>query len=410
MSTAQPTVLPTGSPAPPAGAGRLFAAGGEASLAAHLATYGHLPTQHPGAGLARELELSGLTGRGGAGFPVWRKLTATAAGHRPVVIGNGAEGEPRSQKDANLLQHAPHLVIDGLLATAGALATDQVYLYVRSDSAASVRRALAERPDGGRVRVVLAPHTFISGEASAVVNAVERGIALPTDRRQRLSQAGLHGRPTLVHNVETLAHIALVARYGGAWFRGTGTPDDPGTRLVTVSGDIPAGGVLEVAGGTRVADVLTACHTDPSQVTAALVGGYHGRWLPVGELAAALSPSGRATPGAGVIVVLGHGRCGLSMTSEIVRYLAAQSAGQCGPCMFGLPALASALDLLAAGRPPAGTADRIRQLATTVTGRGACHHPDGTSRLVLSALDAFADDAAAHTRGRCTAVVAGSRS
>ncbi|WP_369373961.1 NADH-ubiquinone oxidoreductase-F iron-sulfur binding region domain-containing protein [Promicromonospora sp. Populi] len=402
MSTAETTALDTRRRAPLAGGQRLFVAGGQAGLAAHLAAYGPLPASGPGAGLAHELELSGLTGRGGAGFPVARKLAATAAGRRPVIIGNGAEGEPRSQKDATLLQHAPHLVIDGLLAAGGALAADQVYLYLRPDSAAPVQRALAERPDGARVQVVLAVHTFVSGEASAVVNAVEHSIALPTDRTRRLSETGLRGRPTLVQNVETLAHVALVARYGGDWFRGAGTPGDPGTRLVTVSGHVPAGGVLEVGGGVRVTDVLAACHADPAQVSAVLVGGYHGQWLPAAELGAALSPSGGATPGAGVIVVLDRGHCGLRTTAEFVRYLADQSAGQCGPCLFGLPALAGAFDLLAAGHPPAGTADRIRRLATTVAGRGACHHPDGTSRLVLSALDVFADDAAAHAVGRCT--------
>ncbi|WP_116948490.1 NADH-ubiquinone oxidoreductase-F iron-sulfur binding region domain-containing protein [Jiangella endophytica] len=395
---ARPAAVATGSPTRPDTAGRLFVAGAGAGHEAHLAAYGPAPSS--GTDLIRELELSGLTGRGGAAFPVWRKLAATAAGRRPVVIGNGAEGEPRSRKDATLVQHAPHLVVDGLLAAADAVRASRVYLYVRSGSGTPIRRALAERPDGGRVRVVVAPHTFVSGEAGAVVNAVGQGVALPTDRLHRLSETGLDGRPTLVHNVETLAHLGLVARYGGSWFRGAGTLEDPGTRLVTVSGDLPAGGVLEIPGGTRVADVLAACGTGP--VAAVLVGGYHGAWLPAAEVDARLSPSGRAVPGAGVLIALGPGRCGLHLTAQIVRYLAGQSAGQCGPCRFGLPALAGAVGELA-GRPAVGTEGRVRRLATTVAGRGACHHPDGTSRLVLSALDAFADDVAAHATGRCVA-------
>ncbi len=254
--------------------------------------------------------------------------------------------------------------------------------------------------------MVQAAESFVSGEASAVVNAIENDDPRPADRTLRLTDSGLRGRPTLVQNVETLAHVALVARYGAHWFRSVGSPDDPGTRLVTVSGDVGRQGVFEVTTDTTLAEVVQTTRTDPGSVAAALVGGYHGSWVPAVSFGASLSPSGLASvgarPGAGIVHVLARTRCGLAATAEITDYLAGQSARQCGPCMFGLPTMASRLGDLAAGVSPAANAAELMRLADLVVGRGACHHPDGTVRLVRSALTAFAGDVAAHSRGHCT--------
>ncbi|WP_345761111.1 NADH-ubiquinone oxidoreductase-F iron-sulfur binding region domain-containing protein [Diaminobutyricibacter sp. McL0608] len=392
---------------------RLFAAGATADLSTHLRAHGAFDPRAVAPGLLRELERSGLSGRGGAGFAAWRKLeaTANAAGERvfggsAAVIANGAEGEPRSWKDAVLLHNAPHLVIDGLLAAGAALGTSRLYLYASEARLDTVRAAVAERQDARIITLVASADTFISGEASAVVNAIENHDARPRDHVRRLSESGLRKRPTLVHNVETLAHVALIARHGADWFRGAGTVRDPGTRLVTVSGDVSREGVFEIAGDMRVRDVLAAAGVDRDSVSAVLVGGYHGTWLRGNQLdlplsAAGLAPAG-AAPGAGVLIVLGRHRCGVAATADIVEYLASESARQCGPCMFGLPALAQRMSALAAGRVQRDAVGEAARLADSVTGRGACHHPDGTARLVRSALVAFADDVEAHASGRCT--------
>jgi NADH:ubiquinone oxidoreductase subunit F (NADH-binding) len=396
----------------PIGLQRLFVAG-DATLSSHLAAYGPLAIARIGRELIDSLEAAGLTGRGGAGFASWRKIAATAKasqtrsfGGRPIVIGNGAEGEPLSLKDAFLLRHSPHLVIDGLLATASALGATETYLYVGRESLDSVATALGERPDARRVNLVEAPKSFISGEASAVVNAIENGVALPTDRIRRLSEFGLRGRPTLLQNVETLAQIALIARFGPAWFRSVGTPEDPGSRLVTVSGDVPMQGVLEAAGGTTIRAIVQACGAEPSGLSAVLLGGYHSAWTSAQNLELPLSPeslsSVGATPGSGIILALGAQRCGLARTATIIEYLAQQSARQCGPCMFGLPVMAKLFGALAAGSRDPGLITELRRIADAVVGRGACHHPDGTSRLVLSALSVFRGEVEAHLAGHCT--------
>lgn len=391
---------------------RLFAAGADADYSKHTATYGNFEAASTKTDLVDLLQEAGLTGRGGAGFDTWRKLAATRDarsgrlfGAGPVLIANGAEGEPRSIKDSTLLRHAPHLIIDGLLAAAAALRASQVHIYVEPASIPGVSAALAQRADASRIVLTEAAETFISGEASAVVNAIENGVALPQDRIRRLSESGLKRRPTLVQNVETFAHIALIARYGASWFRSVGTPRDPGTRLVTVSGDVQHETVLEVAGDTPLREVLRHFDAERTVIAAVLVGGYHGSWIPANQLELPLSADGLAPvgghPGAGVIFVLGRHRCGLQATAEIVEYLAQQSARQCGPCMFGLPAMADLLTRIATGSRDPTLVTELRRLSDSVAGRGSCHHPDGTSRLVLSALWAFSADVTQHLSGRC---------
>ena len=390
---------------------RLLAAGTDAAWTQHLDTFGPWEPQAAAAGLLEALAAAGLTGRGGAAFETWRKASATAGSvrkgllaSRPVVIANGAEGEPLSFKDRTLLAHAPHLVIDGLLVLAAALGGAGMYVYAPAPSLPRVREALNERPGTRRVRVVEAPGTFIAGESSAVVNMIANGTAVPLDQRRRLSESGLNGRPTLVVNVETLAQVALIARYGPRWFRKAGTATDPGTRLVSVSGPASVRDVvLEVPGGAGLSPVLREAGMDPASVSAVLVGGYHGRWVRPG--AHVLSPAGptgsTVRPGAGVIHALDLQTCGIQATARILSYLAAESARQCGPCMFGLPAMASILDRVAGGERNHRLVPELDRLGRLVSGRGACRHPEGTAGLVASAMEVFAADFRAHLSGYC---------
>jgi len=390
--------------APPLGIPRLLGAT-DASFASHRARFGRLPAVREVAAVIAELERAGLDGRGGAAFPTWRKLASAAeSGRAGVVVANGSEGEPLSAKDATLLHRAPHLVLDGLLLVAASLGATETHLVTTSAQLAPVQRAIAERTDAQGVRLRETEDRFVSGEASAVVNAIERGRAIPRDHIVRLSLSGVGRRPTLVLNVETLAHVGLVLRFGADWFRSLGTADDPGTRLLTVVG--PAGSVVvEAAGGTTLRSALGAGGVDPSEVGAVLVGGYHGAWVPGDTLDTVLSASELASfgaaPGAGILLVLNRGECGLDRTAQITRYLAEQSAGQCGPCANGLPELAELTARVARRDRDVSLPRQLREVAGLVTGRGACHHPDGTARMVQSSLLAFERDVHAHTLGLC---------
>src|SRR3954452_3698251 len=379
-----------------------------ATLADHVRLLGPLPGVE-GPTLLRAALDSGLTGRGGAAFSTGRKLASVAAAAAPVVIANGAEGEPASSKDRHLLGTAPHLVLDGLQLAARAVGSRTAYLYAPADLLRTrLEPALRERRDDVPVTTVASPDAFLSGEESAVVQAVQGGRAVPTSTPPRVFERGVHGRATLVQNVETLAHLALIGRFGPAWFQEVGAQDEPGTRLLTVSGAVAAPTVLEVAGGVALADALTLAGGPTEPLSAVLVGGYHGSWVPADAVAEVvlsregLAPYG-AAPGAGVVLALGASACGLRAGADVAAYLAGQGARQCGPCRNGLPALAGTLRALADGRPSPVLVAEVERVSRLVEHRGACHHPDGTVRLVRSTLRTFAPEVAHHLAGRCTA-------
>ncbi|AGB26808.1 NADH:ubiquinone oxidoreductase, NADH-binding (51 kD) subunit (plasmid) [Mycobacterium sp. JS623] len=392
---------------------RLFAANGP-GLVEHQQRFGALPDS-AATTLVQVLDRSGLTGRGGAGFPTGRKI-ASVTGRKAVVIGNGAEGEPLSHKDAELLSRATHLVLDGLKLVAAAVSADKVVMYVPSGAIAPIKTAISERRsakvDRHRVTVVAAPHGFVAGEESAAVRRVEGGPALPRDRTVPTSISGLRGRPTVVNNVETLAHIALIARYGSRWFTSVGDPSEPGTMLVTLTGGPTTDSVLEVPTGTRLTDLVRCTGvTDSGALRAVLLGGYHGTWIPGAMLTdARLSRAGLAhlgaSPGAGIIHALPADQCGLARTADILGYLAGQSARQCGPCLNGLPQLARLFDDLAYGRVDEQLLEEVSRMIDIIDGRGSCRHPEGTARLARSALDTFASDIEHHRHGRCEGALA----
>ncbi len=363
------------------------------NLSHHLAAVGPLPSLADAAALRAEIRAAGLTGRGGAAFPTWRKLETVAAGRDPVVVANGAEGEPASRKDQMLLERAPHLVLDGLQVAAAATGARAAYAYVRASSQGAVRAALAERSDPVRVRVVTAAEAFVAGQETAVVSAIEGGRPVPRDVPDLVARKGVRGRPTLVQNVETLAHLALVARRGSAWFRQRGTAEQPGTFLATVSGAVRRPGVQEAAYGVALSDLLVRAGGVTEPLQAVLVGGYHGVWLAPAAFAAPMSSAGLApwgaAPGAGVVVALGRSESGLAATARIAAYLAGEGARQCGPCLNGLPAIATVLGRMASGDQRPDLPRQVEWLTRVVEGRGACHHPDGTARMVRSALEVF---------------------
>jgi NADH:ubiquinone oxidoreductase subunit F (NADH-binding) len=387
--------------------------GGPASLEEHLARHGRPPFGGRDGRfreqLISEVGRAGLTGRGGARFPTVTKLRSVAAGRdTPVVIANGTEGEPASAKDKVLLAREPHLVLDGAVLAAYVVGARQAIVVVHDavreivDHAASERRRA--RFDRIRVKVMTGADRFVGGEASALVNWAGHGIPRPTSTPPHVFERGLDGRPTLVQNVETLAHLALIARHGAQWFRSLGTPEEPGSMLVTLIGAVHRPGVYETGIGVPVTGVLELAGGPAAPLGALLIGGYFGTWAnPAAAAPLPFSVAGlRAvggSPGAGLIAALPADVCGLAETARVARYLASQSAGQCGPCLFGLDSIAGELEALAAGRPFEEA--RLRRWLGQVDGRGGCRHPDGAVRMVRSALEVFGPEIAQHGRGWC---------
>lgn len=377
-----------------------------------LASLGSLPYRGATHLLIEDIEDAGLTGRGGAAFPTHRKLTAVAAsGRRAVVVANGSESEPASAKDKTLLWIAPHIVLDGLQLAAEAVGAGEAYLYLHRNPKvrSGLEAALAERRSAKRdrvpVKVVDAPSRFLSGEESAIVQRIGGGPSRPMFKVPRILERGIGGAPTLVQNVETLGHLALIAHHGPDWFRAVGTQEEPGSALTTCRRGDGTVEVIEAPIGARIADLLRLS-TQPAQ--AVLVGGFHGGWV-AGPVAAklhlsneSLRPAGAAL-GAGVVVALPTDRCGVLESARILRYLASESAGQCGPCLNGLPRISNAMSRLASLRAQGSEVDDLHRWSGLVEGRGACKHPDGSVRFLRTALGVFSDEVLLHLDGQCTA-------
>ncbi len=394
---------------------------GTMSVERHFAVHGYPPAlgragrRRGEAALIEELAIAGLRGHGGAGFPTATKLRAVAAARgKAIVVVNGAEGEPASLKDRTLLQTKPHLVLDGAQLAAEALGASEVIVCpceTAPGNIAAVASAIAERgsldTDAVEARVQAVPGRYIAGQESALVNRLNGGPAVPTFTPPMVFEQGVKRRPTFVANTETYAHIALIARHGADWFRQLGTQTQPGSALVTLGGAVSAPGVYEIEYGSSLRSLVGAAGGSTSTVSGLLVGGYGGSWID-GRLAGGvalsdehLAPHG-ATLGAGVVFLLSGEACPVAETARVAEWLAGQSAGQCGPCSHGLPAIAETLWTIADGRAEAGAEQRVDGLARIVARRGACGHPDGAARLVTSALEAFAAEFSDHAKyGPC---------
>jgi NADH:ubiquinone oxidoreductase subunit F (NADH-binding) len=352
--------------------------------------YGPLPAA--GKSFLDILDRSALSGRGGASFSTaakWRAVAQRSRGDAVVVV-NGAECEPQSKKDRVLMTTRPHLVLDGAFIAARVLRARRIVLYIgeRHEAAReSMLRALAERdePESKLVGLAAAPTRYVAGGETAAVHFINEGVATPTTVPPYPFERGVDGAPTLVQNVETLAHVAVLARTGSL----------PGTMLITLAGAVARPGVVEVEAGTAIGDVVSLAGGPSAVPRAVLVGGYFGRWMNREDAwHLALTPA--AGVGCGVIGLLPDARCPVCDTAGIMRYLAGESSAQCGPCFFGLRALAGTTTRIAEHGANAADLARLDRWGREVRGRGACKHPDGAAIFLSSALQVFAREFAEH--------------
>jgi NADH:ubiquinone oxidoreductase subunit F (NADH-binding) len=425
LDVARPPHTTIVSKSAPAGLPRLLEgvpAHGAMSLQTHIDTHGELPAARRrdprgAAALIDQVEQAGLGGRGGAAFPTAKKMRTVAAGRgKPVVVVNAMEGEPASLKDRTLLETLPHLVLDGAALAARAIGAEEAIVCACESASVGIERTTCaigerERLPGRWPRIVLrtAPEGYVGGHESALVSHLNGGAPKPTFSPPMPFERGVRRRPTLVNNAETLAHVALIARHGPRWFRELGLSDQPGSTLVTLSGPLSYPGVYEVEYGASLSSLLDAAGGTASRVRAALFGGYAGTWVDGRSLSSLalsdthLAPHG-ASLGAGVVLLLSEDACPVAETARAMRWLAGQSAGQCGPCVHGLDALATTFEQVCTGADPKHAVARIERLAALVSRRGACSHPDGTARFGLSAVEVFSDEFADHTHhGACDA-------
>jgi NADH:ubiquinone oxidoreductase subunit F (NADH-binding) len=359
--------------------------------------------------ILRALDDAGLTGRGGAAFNTATKIRAARERGADLVV-NACDGEIGAAKDAYVV--AEHL--DEVRRGADLVGARHVRWAAHrgSRTAARVRAA--------RLHLLEVPGRYVSSEESSLVRLAHGGPARPVTKRAPIvhgarDPGGRRLAPTLVLNAETVWRIAQIEALGPAWFRAFGTPDEPGPRLVTVGGAVARPGVVGTEAGVPVADIVATAGGPSEEAAAVGVGGLGGGWMSWSSAmgcrwsAVDLGPHGLSL-GPGVLDVLSARVCPLDHVARLLEVAAGESAGQCGPCMFGVPDLAARVRALALGRVTPSDVDRLEGRLGILPGRGACHFPDGVSRFTASALRVFRDEVRAHLVGSCVASPTGRRS
>ncbi len=343
--------------------------------------------------LVELLRAAGLDGRGGAGFATATKI-AQARGADLIV--NGCDGELGSAKDTAVLTHR----LDEVCRATQLIAPRSTRFAVHrgGDLAARLRRAGLD--------VLETPRRYVSSEASALVSLAQGGDARPLTKRTHLAQGliDLNGRRlprTLVLNAETLLRVDQIVQHGPTWFRSFGTATDPGPRLVSINGAVTRPGVYESAAGVPLAELVASSGSARAHVHA---GGLAGGWVRDRDVEHTLwSREGLrargAALGAATLTLVGVEDCPLAYASRLVDYASGESAGQCGPCMFALPAMADDLRDVIGGDSRANA--RLNDRLARLNGRGACHFPDGVAAFIGSTLNTFADVILAHVHGTC---------
>ena len=346
------------------------------------------------------LDESGLTGHGGAHFPVARKLRAAIQSPPGgTVVANAAEGEPGSAKDAALWQYVPHTVLDGMLLVAQLIRAERLVIWVHDEERATLRSiadAIAERESAGnpiKLDILRMRVRYTSGENTAVISGVRGEAIAPRFGLDKARPWGVGNPAILSHNSETLARIAMINLFGREAAR---------HHLLTIIAQ-DRRIVREVSSSQTYQQVIPEVKGNP----AILFGGYGASWLSwetVKHLRAdplMLKAAGLSF-GAGIVGALPIDTCVISETGRVLAWMASQSARQCGPCFQGLGDISDRWDLLVAGGMNQEGYSMLLERIGLIPGRGGCAHPDGVIRFVRSAITLFGDEVDAHLNGGCT--------
>jgi len=365
-------------------------------------------------GIIPAIEAAGLRGLGGAGFPAHRKWAAVAAQPGPGkwVVCNGNEDEPGTFKDRFLLSRTPHQVIEGALVAALAVKAANIALYVNPREAAAVqvlREAVTQweaHPLLARLAdaigealhllVVTGSGLYIGGEETAVVASVMGGFPFPSLKPPYPAERGVNGAPTLLNNVETLAHAGQILRHGAEWYRGLGLGGAPGTKLFSLSGDVLRPGLHELPMGTSLRSLVFengGGMLAGKAFKAVFTGGPSNTLLTADDLDAPLDFDNLRARGSrlgtGAMIVVGEGTSILRKTAEYVAFFAANSCGQCPPCKIGTHQVSRILERVEAGAGRPGDLQALENLAELLPGSGRCGLVDGAATVLASSLKTF---------------------
>ena len=361
--------------------------------------------------LRGEVATSLLRGRGGAAFPTARKweLAAAAASEQKFVVANGGEHEPGSHKDRHLVEHHAHAVLEGLALAGVATGATRGYLYLIEDMhgpRASAERALQEASDAGLlpfpITIHLGPTTYVAGEETAALAAIEGQPAKPRKKPPFPGEAGLFGKPTTINNTETFAAVPWIIRNGGAPYLAIGKPNNGGTKIFSVVGDVNRPGNFEIPLGTPFSKLLElAGGVKGGALKAVIPGGSSAPVLPANIMMDitmdydAIAKAGSML-GSGAVIVMNDTRCMVKSLLRLSYFYQHESCGQCTPCREGTGWLWRMVDRIEHGHGRMEDIELLGSVASNIMGRTICALGDAAAMPVQGMIKHFRDEFVHH--------------
>lgn len=365
-----------------------------------------------------EIKKSGLTGRGGAGFPAGLKwaLTAQEKGMPKYFLCNADEGELGTFKDKVLLDGDPWAVLEGILIAAYAIGAKQAYIYIKGeyeDTAKLWEQVAGEAQKAGllgegildsefsvNLQVPRGRGLYIAGEEFALIASLEARRAMSRLKPPYPSEHGLFGKPTVVNNVETVANVPVILANGAEKYRELGVKEDPGTRLFSLSGDVKKSGVYEIAMGSgtlrELIDAFGEGTSNGRPIKAVQPGGGTSAFLGIDSLGCKLTAKAISEAGSGIgtaaVIVYEEGRSAVDIVKGLLDYYGAESCGRCGPCRIGSVKMKEIVDRLARGNGTETDLMRLREIGNACVAGSTCGMGQAFPLPVLSALELFPQD------------------
>ena len=372
---------------------------------------------------------AGLRGRGGAGFPTGKKwqFTREAAEESRYLVLNGGEDEPGSKKDRVLLENLPHLVVEGTILAAYAIGANRAYLYINArydDAIKSINDALAEAKSAAYwgkkvlgsdfsldIEVIPAPHNYVAGEDTAVLEVIEGKKAWPRQKPPFPVTVGLFGKPTAVNNVETLANVAPIVLKGADWYRGVGTAESAGTMIFSLNDDVNRPGVYELPFGTPLRYLIEECGggiKGAKKIKAVMPAAPSSAFLPLEKIDTPLDHNSMRDAGSalgcGVVKLISTDDCIVEELVKIADFFAVESCGQCPACRMETNTLAMMIKKVQAGQGGQPILDQFGKILAFNKGKGFCNLIAMPGPPIESALKLFPADFEAHlSTGKCPA-------
>lgn len=379
-------------------------------------------------GVREAVKAAGLRGRGGAGFPTWKKwdmVVQQKEGKRYLCC-NAAEDEPGTFKDRYLLRSNPHQLIEGVLIAAFATGADEAYLFINcryKEEIAFMETALEAAKAQGHwgapseksisgvsLKICQSPGSYVAGEETALLEVIEGKVAAPRQKPPYYpTMHGLYGKPTVVNNAETLSNIPFIIREGAAAFRDIGIESSPGTMVFTLTGDLNRPGLYERPLGSSLRELIADCGggvKDGARLKGLFPGGPSVPIIPADQIDLALDFDALKAAGTGLgtgaVIVMSEEACMVQAAIRYARFFANESCGQCPPCRLGTVHISEILEKIESGAGSEKDITQVEQACDMVKGRGQCFLLTGAAIAVESILKHFRHEFEGHAEeGRC---------